>query len=342
MPEIAPWLQAARPADYYGKGYAESAAIAQANARLQAAQMQHQAQLQMQQQRLDQQKAHDDATLEAARIQQERNYLMSQQRMEMQRAYHDAQTGLAQNRLDETKRANDLRLMSIQGMEASRKLTDERERERIAETKRVNAEKTLKAARQYEAMQETTRLAGQPGADPFKIILANAANLGVSGNNLVSLAKAAELATIPENVEIKEEGGEKFYRRGRYWSHIPRPAESHIKERLDAGAVASLRSEIKTIEENLAKGLYAEDAAPNKEAQVLAKKRQVNQYYKDNERSPLYPEAEPKVDLWRQTAKSQEYLMDEDSRAAAPPEEAPKSKKKKWVYDPKTRSLTKE
>lgn len=106
---IAPWLQAAQPAEYFGRAYAAGAQIAHARAQLQAQQQRADLEAELQQQRLQQQS------------------LMEQHRMEIERQYRQSQFGLEQQRLAETQKMNEMQLKraaaQMQEQEAYRRET---------------------------------------------------------------------------------------------------------------------------------------------------------------------------------------------------------------------------
>ena len=166
MPGLAPWLQPANPAKNYMEAYQVSAQIAEANQRLQ-------------QQAANAEKSHQDEQqrLQIEQQQFQQKQLMDQQRSEVLNQYHQSQLGLANQKLEEASKANQIKIQQ--------------------------------AADKSSAMMEASSRI-KNGEDPSSVWMELGPRTGNMGG-MGSLIRAQQ-ATAPKELEIRDEGNQQFYR----------------------------------------------------------------------------------------------------------------------------------
>lgn len=108
MPDIAPWIKPAEPAQYYQQAFNSSAEVAMA------------------QQRLQQQAAELEMRREAVEKEAEQRRLIEQQKNEIETAYRRAQLGIQAERLEETRKSNEFKTMQAAQQFSSRQRMGQR------------------------------------------------------------------------------------------------------------------------------------------------------------------------------------------------------------------------
>lgn len=127
MADIAPWIQAATPAQFFGPGYqmgassqAQAIEAALAAQRLATQQQQSVLEHQAQQEALNEAQRRTDMETQIQRERIAQQARIEQQQLEINRAYHEAQIGIQRDRLKETQQANMLKWMDEARMAQAR------------------------------------------------------------------------------------------------------------------------------------------------------------------------------------------------------------------------------
>lgn len=218
MADVAPWeSRPADPAAYALQGLkfgaeaaSQNAAIAKAIADQRLERDRLNANIQMERMRLGATSAEAAArTAESAR-QFDLQLGMDQAKLEEASRRSDLQYQLDLEKLEQEKLAEAQRL---EISKAYREIQTQLQRDRLAETKRVNQEKTDRAAKQYAAWRAIAAASQTPGADVQKAFFSALPELNPPPEAAFNMIQKTT-PVIPENVKTFERDGQKFFAYG--------------------------------------------------------------------------------------------------------------------------------
>lgn len=225
MADVAPWQShPADPAGYAIQGLklgadeaTQRAAIARAIAEQSIDREKLAASMQMERMKLGASGAEAAARLAESARQADMDFQVKQAQLAEAEKRSAMQLQIQREKMQSQMLLQDQRL-AIQ--DQYRQIQFDLRRQQLAETKRVNEEKTLDAARKLQANQMWAKRTKETGDAMAAAIETAAAGYPIPPSTMNFANRA--ITEIPEKVKIFEQEGEKFYLQGRKPIHIPR------------------------------------------------------------------------------------------------------------------------
>jgi hypothetical protein len=259
-----PWLKPADQSEEYMRGAQLGLQAGEARNRtaMQAQQMQQQAaqhaqQIDMAKQRLEQQAQHEQMALQVQQEMQQKKALVDQQKIEVAKSYHESQLGLQQQKLDEAKQ-------------------------------KMQAQVQATAQKAASMMEYESRVKG--GEDPNKVMMEIGPRMGASASGLASVSRAQQ-ASVPKNLELRNEGNETFYRSSptERYQHVPKGSSDRF---LGNTIATHTMARINKIEEDLAVPELKAKERKLLESELTQKKKIINEIAKGRKQPVEFPEVE--------------------------------------------------
>lgn len=216
--------------------------------------------LQMQAAQAEKSRQDEQQRLQIEQQQFQQKQLMDQQKSEILNQYHQSQIGLANQKLEEASKVNQLKIQQ--------------------------------AADKSAAMMEASARI-KNGEDPSSVWMELGPRTGNMGG-MGSLIRAQQ-ATAPKDLEIRDEGGQQFYRSSptERYQHIP-PSTPQDKF-LDQGEAGSARTHIKALQDKIDLLDPNDSIRKTLEDSQDQEKRNLNAIYQNAGRKPLYPDVKEGV-----------------------------------------------
>lgn len=252
-----PWIQGIDVPGTYLRGAQLGATISSERNRLAAAAQEQSARLAIAQQQIQQQQEEAELRAKTQMDIAEKQMMAQQQRAAIESQYKQIQLGLAGQRLAETQKMNELKILG----EARKSAAMMRIQQRIN-----NNEDPMKVW-QEEGLTATGTL------------------------NWLPATIRAQQASVPKNLEIKEQEGEKFYRSSptERYQHVPASSTDRF---IQNKQVSESMRRVAQIEGDIARyGMKGKDLE-KAQNQILVEKKRANQIARLRGEELIYPEAE--------------------------------------------------
>src|ERR1035437_643182 len=216
----------------------------------------------LQQQAANAEKSHQDEQqrLQIEQQQFQQKQLMDQQKSEILNQYHQSQLGLAQQKLEEASKDNQIKIQQ--------------------------------AADKSSAMMEASSRI-KNGEDPSSVWM----ELGPRTGHMRGMGALirAQQATAPKDLEIREEGNQKFYRSSPTERYQHTPPSTPQDKFLEQGEASSSRTHIKALQDKIDLLDPTDNIRKTLEDSQDKEKRNLNAIYQNAGRKPLYPDVKEAV-----------------------------------------------